>query len=202
MGKKDPRIDTYIAEAGEFGPLLTHLRKLIHQACPEITETIKWRSPFFLHQGIVCNMAAFKAHCSFGFWRWREIFIDDPKMAETFKMGMGNFGRLTKRADLPSDAEIISMVKTAAALNEKPAKGPRVPKSAPKPVLVPKVLQEALAKKPKAKAVFDGFSNTNRREYADWIAEAKTDETRDRRLATTIAQLLEGRTRHWKYQHC
>lgn len=200
MAKKDPRVDAYIAEAGDFAPLLRHLRDLIHRAAPDIEETIKWNSPFFLHKGIVCNMAAFKAHCAFGFWRWREVFIGDEKMAETFKMGRGNFGRLTSRAQLPSDATLLKIIKTAVALNESPTGAARVPKSKPKALVIPKELSAALKKSAKAKAVFDAFSVTNRREYAEWIAEAKTEETRVRRLETTVAQLLEGKTRNWKYQ--
>ncbi len=201
MGKKDPRVDEYIAEAGQFTPLLAHLRSLIHKACPDIEETIKWSAPFFLHKGIVCSFAAFKHHASFGFWRWRAVFKDEAARLASSEMAMGNYGRLTSMADLPSDKEVISRIKIAVGLNDDPSPPPRVPKRAPKPVIVPKALAAALKKVPKAKAAFEAFAPSHRREYADWIAEAKTDETRERRVATAIEQLSAGKSRHWKYQN-
>ncbi len=66
----DPRIDAYIAKSVPFAqPIMEHCRALIHEACPEVTETIKWGMPSFEYKGILCGFAAFKAHCSFGFWK-------------------------------------------------------------------------------------------------------------------------------------
>src|SRR5262245_28718851 len=106
MPKKDPRIDASIAQSGDFAkPILTHLRKLIHTACPDVTETIKWGMPFFEYKGQLCNMAAFKAHCSFGFWKGELLFGRKPGGAED--EGMGYFGKLTKLSDLPADKVLI-----------------------------------------------------------------------------------------------
>ncbi|HEY1251603.1 MAG TPA: YdeI/OmpD-associated family protein [Thermoanaerobaculia bacterium] len=192
MIKKDPRIDAYIAKSADFAkPILKKLRAVVHEGCPDAVETIKWGSPSFEHHGMLCGMAAFKAHCAFGFWN-RALKIPGKGGA------MGQFGSLRSVADLPSDAVLVGYVKEAARLNETGQKvGPL--RKAKKPLAVPKALTAALAKKPKAKSHFAAFSPSQKREYSEWILEAKTDATRDRRLATAIEWIGEGKPRMWKY---
>ncbi|HXB94209.1 MAG TPA: DUF1801 domain-containing protein, partial [Puia sp.] len=176
MPATDKRIDAYIAKSADFAkPILTHLRQLVHKACPDATETVKWGMPFFEYSGaILCNMAAFKQHCSFGLWN--APLLKDPEgiLHVKDKNAMGQFDRITSLKDLPSDKILIAYLKEAAQLNEKGIKKP-VAKKAPKPELpVPPELAAALKKNKKAKTMFDDFSPSHRREYIEWITEAKT----------------------------
>ena len=197
MGTRDPRIDAYIAKSADFAqPILTHLRDVVHASCPEVVETMKWSSPFFDYHGPLCNMAAFKAHVGFGFWKGA-LVVDS--IASTDEPSAGQFGRITSLKDLPSKSQLAAYIKKAAKLNEEGVATPKVKK--PKPELpVPEALVTALAKNKKARAVFDGFSPSQKREYSEWIADAKSDETRARRLEQAIEWISEGKTRNWKYQ--
>lgn len=195
---RDPRVDAYIASRNDFAkPILDHLRALIHARVPSADEGIKWSMPFFSYGGRpLANMAAFKAHASFGFWNRREM--------PTGKEGeaMGQLGRLTDLASMPPDAEINRMIDDAVAMIDagvKPARAVRAPKPEAE---VPAMLAAALAKDDVASAKWDAFSPSCRREYCEWIAEAKRDETRATRVAKTIAQAREGRKLHWKYENC
>ena len=200
MGKKDPRVDAYIAKSPDFArPLLTHLRRLIHAACPAIEETTKWRAPFFTHDGIVCGVAAFKQHCTLMFWN-KEMRKALTKLGVA-EEAWGQFGRLTTIDDLPNDAALKRLISRAAELNESGAKAPAAPRSKPKKKLtVPADLRAALKKNKRASATFEGFSYTNKKEYIEWITEAKRPETRAKRLATTVEWLAAGKKRNWKYQ--
>jgi uncharacterized protein YdeI (YjbR/CyaY-like superfamily) len=204
MGLKDPRIDKYISGSAEFArPILSHLRKLVHAACPDVEETLKWGMPSFLHKGILCGMAAFKEHCSFGFWKHDLLFGNDRPAQKRAAEAMGSFGRITKRTDMPNDAELLRLLKEAVRLNDEGIK--RETKPRPKgnrELVVPDDLTAALKKNKQAKAAFDGFSYSHRKEYVEWITEAKREETRNRRLATTVQWLSKGKPRHWKYENC
>lgn len=198
MGKRDPRIDDYIREAAPFArPVLRHLRRIVHEAAPGIEETIKWRFPHFVQGGIVCSMAAFKAHCSFGFWKGRHVLGSELAQGED---AMGQFGRITRIEDLPPEEALIGWVRKAVELNAKgpAARSPAARKPA-RPVVVPAPLKRALEASPAARATFRALSPSQRREYAEWIAGAKHEETRDRRIRTAIEWLAEGKPRNWKY---
>jgi uncharacterized protein YdeI (YjbR/CyaY-like superfamily) len=196
MGTRDPRIDAYIAKSAPFArPILEKLRELVHRGVPGVVETLKWSAPAFDHHGPLAQMAAFKAHCTFGFWKGALV-------TETAKEGeaMGQFGRIGSLADLPPDQVIVEHARKAAALNEGGVKLER-PQRRPKPEIpVPSDLAAALKRNAKARATFEGFSPSHRREYLEWIVEAKTSDTRARRLATTLEWLAEGKPRNWKYQ--
>jgi hypothetical protein len=195
MPTKDKRVDAYIAAAPDFAkPILVHIRAVVHEGCPEIEETIKWGFPNFEHKGILCNMAAFKAHVSLGFWK-HKLVMGTARPED----GMGSLGRLTAMSDLPSRRQLVALVKKAAELNEQGIKPVR-PKKAPKaPLPTPPALAAALAKNKKARAAFDAFPPGHRREYIQWIVEAKTDATRDRRIAQAVEWMAEGKARNWKY---
>jgi len=200
MPHLDPRVDAYIARAADFAkPVLKELRARIHAACPEAEETLRWSAPHFLYHGkILCSFAAFKQHAAFGFWHRKELFgegADDT--------AMGQFGRITSLADLPTKAATRALVKKAMALidGDTPAQPARVRTRKPPPE-VPADLAAALKKNRAARTSFEGFSNTSRREYCDWISEAKQEATRARRLATALEWLAEGKTRNWKYDKC
>jgi len=198
MATKDPRIDAYIAKSADFAkPILKHLRKVVHAGWPQVQETIKWSMPHFDHKGVMCGMAAFKEHCAFGFWK-ADLILDRDKQAE--KAGMGSFGCIKSLKDLPAEKTLIGYVKKAASLNEAGIKAPgRTQPKKRKPLSMPDDLTTALKKNAKARKTFEDFSPSHRREYIEWITEAKREETRQQRLARTIAWLVEGKARNWKY---
>lgn len=197
MGTRDARVTRYIEKAAPFArPILTHIRDVVHAACPEVEETMKWRMPSFVYHGILGNMAAFKQHATFGFWKGSLVF-DSDKAREA----MGTFGRLTSVADLPSKRELTGYIRKAMALNAEGVKAPPKRTARPKPPLrTPPDLGAALRKHAKARATWEGSSPSHRREYVEWITEAKRPETRARRIATTVEWLAEGRSRNWKYE--
>lgn len=199
MPKTDPRIDAYIEKSADFArPVLVHLRKLIHAACPDVTETLKWSMPSFEYKGILCDFAAFKAHCTFGFWK--QSLMESDAFPRN-KTAMGSFGRITSLKDLPSDKVMIGLIHQAMELNEKGVKVKKTP-AAKKDLIVPDDLNKALTKNKKARAQFDKISYSHKKEYVEWITEAKTEPTRLKRLATTIEWLAEGKGRNWKYEKC
>jgi uncharacterized protein YdeI (YjbR/CyaY-like superfamily) len=193
MANKDPRVDAYIKKAQPFArPVLTHLRKLVHKTRPDMEESIRWGSPFFDHKGMVCFMAAFKTHAVFGFWKGKLLFGKEHKGA------MGHFGRLTSVRDLPSDKQMIGYVRKAAELNERGLKRKRPARGTQK-VTVPADLKAALAKNAKAGKTFENFSYSHKKEYVDWITDAKREETRTKRLKLAIQWLAQGKPQNWKY---
>jgi uncharacterized protein YdeI (YjbR/CyaY-like superfamily) len=194
MGRRDPRVDVYIEGSAPFArPILKHLRAVVHAACPEVIEDLKWRMPTFMHHGIMCGMGAFKAHCIFGFWK-RSLVLGGAH-----ENPMSQFGRLTTLADLPSKKVLTAYVKKAARLNEEGVKKPRPAKAAPKKVVIPKDLAAALARRAAARRSFEQFPPSHKREYVEWIEGAKREETRERRLATAIDQIAAGKPQNWKY---
>ena len=198
MGTRDPRVDAYIAKSADFAqPILRHLRETVHEACPEVEETMKWSSPHFMYHGMLAGMAAFKHHCAFGFWKGKLIVGTNGGSADR---AMGQFGRIEKLSDLPPRKVLHDYIRQAMELNETGTKVPaRGKATAPRRVVVPADVSAALAKNRKAKGTFDGFSPSHRREYIEWITEAKTDETRQRRLKQAIEWMAEGKPRNWKY---
>ena len=195
----DPRIDAYIAKAQPYArPILEHVRERVHAVLPEVEETLKWSAPAFTLGGkIVLIVAAFKAHTAINFWRGQELRGDSANAD-----AMGQFGRIASVDDLPPDAELDRLIRQAAEL-AKTAPAPRKTKHAPKPA--PELHPEfsaALAKAPEAKATLDAFPPSAQRDYFEWIAEAKQDATRQKRIATAVEWLEEGKRRHWNYQNC
>jgi len=205
----DPKVDAYIEKAQPFAqPILTHLRKLLQKGCPEVEEAIKWGHPFFLYRGtILGHMAAFKQHCSFGFWG-EEIGATLREAKVVQDGGMGSLGKITSVKDLPSEKEMLGWIRQSSALidsgehtsimagRNKVAKAPKpAPKSSPE-------FAAALKKNKKASVVFEAFSPSCKREYVEWIAEAKREETRDKRIAQAVEWIAEGKQRNWKYQNC
>ncbi len=201
MLKQDRRIDAYIAKAAPFAQtILQHIRKLVHKACPDITETMKWSFPHFEYKGVVCSMAAFKQHCAFGFWK-ASIMKDPNKIMQIKDRGaMGHFDRITSIKDLPSDKIMIAYIKEAVLLNENGVKLPTKTKTVQKEIVVPSDIITALKKNAKAKKVFEAFSPSHKKEYIEWITEAKTEPTRIKRLNTMLEWLEEGKDRNWKYK--
>lgn len=196
--KTDPRIDAYIAGRADFArPILAHLRAMIHEACPEAEETLKWGMPSFIWRGkILASMAAFKAHATFGYWNDAMLGEDEKN-----RSAMGQFGRLTGIGDLPPRATLIALTRQSMALIESGAKPPRATAKKP-PLEVPRDMRAAIDANPAARATFDAFPPGCRREYVEWVTEAKREETRTKRLAQTVEWLAEGKRRNWKYENC
>lgn len=198
MASKDRRIDAYIAKSGKFAqPILKHLREVVHDACPEVEETMKWSLPHFDYKGMMCAMAAFKQHCTFGFWKG-SLIVDRSGRSVA---AMGQFGRITALSDLPSKKVLAGYVRAAAKLNDEGVKVVRAKPKAKKPLSVPADLEAALGlkKNRRAQASFEGFSPSQKREYIEWITESKREETRERRLNQAIEWMSEGKIRNWKY---
>ena len=204
MGARDPRIDTYIDASAPFArPILTHIRDVVHEACPDVEETLKWRFPHFMYRGMLCSMASFKKHCAFGFWKGALVFGEQSSASDD---AMGQFGRIESLDDLPSKAILTGYIRKAMHLNEEgvsktkpdatPAKSGAKTK---KPVAVPNDLQSALRRNSAARTAFANFSPSQQRDYIEWLTEAKREETRKRRLETAVKWISEGKTRNWKY---
>jgi hypothetical protein len=205
----NPRIDAYIAKSKPFAqPILHHIRALVHKACPGAVETIKWSRPFFEYKGVILgNMSAFKEHCSFGFWG-EEIaaVLREGKLLQPD--AMGSLGRLTCPEDLPADKQMLGLLRQAAAFVDSGqytspiAARNRVVKAPQPAVEAPPEFTKALKANKKAAAVYAAFSPSCKREYVEWIADAKRAETRDKRISTAIEWISEGKQRNWKYQNC
>jgi uncharacterized protein YdeI (YjbR/CyaY-like superfamily) len=199
MGKRDPRIDDYIAKSSGFAkPILTRLRELIHTACPEVEETLKWRNPSFMHNGLLCGIAAFKQHCVIGFWK--DAILFDRKNPTAKPCGIPD--RITNVTELPSDKVLLGYIIEAARLNDEGIKVPKAKSKPKKDLVVPNDLVSALKKNKKAQSTFEDFSYSHKKEYVEWITEAKREETRAQRLVTAVAWLAEGKARNWKYERC
>ena len=203
MPTKDKRIDAYIAKAQPFAqPILKHLRILVHKGCPEVEETIKWGMPSFDYKGPFCSMAAFKQHAVFGFWKSK--LLKDPKgyLGERSIDGgdaMGNFGRIADLTDLPPDNVIIGLITQAKKLNDDEVKIPVASKKKKQKLIIPGYFLTSMKKNNKAFATFKAFSYSHKKEYVEWITEAKTEETRQKRLETAIEWMSLGKSRNWKY---
>jgi uncharacterized protein YdeI (YjbR/CyaY-like superfamily) len=203
----DPRVDVYIAESRPFAqPLLSHLRKLVHKACPGVVETIKWSRPFFEYKGVIlANMSAFKEHCSFGFWG-EEISAVLRDLRVLQPDAMGSLGRLTRIEDLPNNKQMLDLLgKAASFINSGQYTSPiaarhKVAKALAPAVEAPPEFTRALKANKKASAAFAAFSPSCKREYVEWIAEAKRAETREKRIITAIDWISDGKQRNWKYQ--
>ncbi|MCR2834033.1 YdeI/OmpD-associated family protein [Parerythrobacter lacustris] len=194
MGK-DKRVDDYIAKAGAFArPILIELRARIHRALPDAEEGIKWGMPHFMVRGKnVAGIAAFKAHCAL-------VIHGEGQQGDA----LGGYGRIASIDDMPPESELVAAIKNAVERVEthgsattgrdKPAPKPEIP--------MPDDFAAVLADNPQAKAAFDGMAPSHRREYLEWITGAKRAATREKRMATAIEWLAEGKKRNWKYENC
>ena len=205
MPNTDPRIDKYIEKKADFAkPILKHIRELVHKACPDAEETMKWGMPYFEYAGsILCAMAAFKEHCTFLFWK-ASLMKDPEKIFQiTDREAMGHFGRISSLKDLPPEKTLIAYIKEAAQLNEENIKLPPRKKTVEANELeTPSDLSAALKKNKKALGEFDRFPPGKKKEYILWLTDAKTEATRTKRLETAVEWISEGKSRNWKYEKC
>ena len=202
MTKKDKRVDAYIEKAQDFAkPILNHLRSVVHKASGDIVETIKWGMPYFEYNGkMLCGIASFKEHCAFVF-RLGGLMKDPKGLMEraSERTGMGHFGKIRGLKDLPSEKVLIEYVKEAIALTDGGAKIPDTKAAGAKEISVPEDFMKLLKKNKASCEAFDKFSYSRKKEYVEWIMEAKTPETRNKRMATAVEWIAEGKGRNWKY---
>ena len=193
MPKQDPRVDAYIAKSADFArPILKRIRRLVYAACPDVTETIKWNVPFFVRNGNLAAMPAFKRHCALIFWKGKLVFGKGDQRK--------NFRRITSPTDLPGDKILLGYIRQAVALDEAGVKAPRLKPKVKKKVVVPDYFLAALKKNKKALTLFEKFSPSCQREYVEWIIEAKREDTRAKRIKTAVQWIAAGKSRNWKYQ--
>jgi uncharacterized protein YdeI (YjbR/CyaY-like superfamily) len=203
MSTRDARVDRYIEKSAEFAkPILNHIRELVHSVCPDVEETVKWGFPHFMYKGILCSMASFKQHCAVGFWKGALVFQAIPGVKKRENAAMGHLGRITTIADLPDRRTLTRCIIEAVHLNETGTKLPPKPKPPRKELVVPDDLAAGLKKNKKALATFAGFTYSHRKEYIQWITAAKTEATRAKRLKTALDWMVDGKSRHWKYENC
>ncbi|MEO8069806.1 MAG: YdeI/OmpD-associated family protein [Acidobacteriota bacterium] len=198
MPRKDPRIDAYIRRAAPFAqPILTHLRRVVHEGCPDVEEDLKWSFPHFDYKGMLCSMAAFKQHARLGFWKGALLAQQGlPKGDET---ALAHFGHITCLADLPGDKALLRIVRAAAKLNDD---GVRIERTKPiksVDIPVPDAFMTRLRADQTVMTAFEALSPSHRREYVDWIVEAKTGATSTRRIDTALEWIAHGKSRNWKY---
>jgi len=201
MGKREKNVDAYIMKSADFAqPILEHLRDIVHKACPGVEEKIKWGAPHFEYKGMMCGMAAFKQHCAFGFWK--AALMEDKILMENAKSerAMGHLGRITTLKDLPSNKTLIGYIHEAMKLNEAGIKVEKRKPAAPKDLTMSAYFTKALNKNKIALQNFKKFSPSGKKEYVEWLEEAKTEETRNKRLTTAVEWIAEGKTRNWKYK--
>lgn len=200
MSSKLNAIDLYIDKAADFAkPVLEHFRNLVHKACPQVEEKMKWSAPHFDYKGsMMCSMAAFKQHCAIGFWK-AAVMQDKYKLFNA-EEAMGHLGRIASLKDLPSDKILLAYIKEAVKLNDEEVKLPsRSKKPETKPIETPAYFLAALKKNKSAQKNFEAFSPSHKKEYNEWIIEAKTEETRIKRMQQAVEWIAEGKSRHWKY---
>ena len=164
---------------------------------------MKWSRPFFLYKGIIlCNMAAFKAHCSLGIWGAEAAATlgADGVLSDG---GMGSFGRITSLEDLPPRKQLVGYIRHAASLIDQGKRTQSLParqRVAKPEIPIPEAFAAALAKDAAISERFGALSASCRREYCEWIAGAKRSDTRNSRVATAMLWIAEGKSRNWKYE--
>jgi uncharacterized protein YdeI (YjbR/CyaY-like superfamily) len=200
MPTKDKRVDAYIEKSADFAkPILREFRAIVHEGCPDVEETIKWSMPFYMYKGMLCHMAAFKEHCAFGFVKAGLILdSEDNKSSEA----MGQLGRIKSIKDLPSRKTLIGYVRKAVALHDEGIPSRPKAKGKKKELIIPDYFMAAVKKNKKALASFEAFPYSKKKDYVEWVTEAKSDETRGHRLKTSVEWLSEGKSRNWKYEKC
>jgi uncharacterized protein YdeI (YjbR/CyaY-like superfamily) len=200
MAQLNKKVTEYISNSGDFAQeIMEHLRQIIHESCPDAEEDIKWGTPHYSYKGDhLCMMAGFKNHCSFSLYKAE--FMKDNEIILSVKAGkkFGYMDKLKSISDLPSKKILISLIKEAMTINEKGIKKEKPVSDKPKVIETPDYLTQKLSTDPKAKEIFENKSNSFRKEYIVWISDAKTDETRQKRLDEAMEWIAEGKSRFWK----
>lgn len=193
-----PDVDLYIQQAAPFArPVLSHLRQLVHQTLPAVREEIKWGMPFFCLQHNLCFMAAFKAHCGFGFWRADALGLIAAPTGRV--KGMGQFGKIVDLGDLPADLVLQQLLLRSATLAATPAASLPRQKKPQVALPMPVAFADALQQHPNATAYFQQLTIAQQNDYIEWFTTAKTAVTQQKRLETSLLWLAEHKARNCKY---
>jgi uncharacterized protein YdeI (YjbR/CyaY-like superfamily) len=193
MPTTDKRIDAYIAKAPDFArPILTRVRALVHEACPDCEETLKWGHPTFMYHGILCGMIAFKESALLHFWKGQALEVDGRGANDVFV-------KVKDVKELPPKKTVIAYIKRAMTLNEEGTPLPKRPAKPKNELAMPDEFMAAIRQNKKALAAYEKFSPSHKREYIEWIVDAKREETRGKRIAQAVEWMAEGKPRNWKY---
>ncbi|SEW41674.1 Uncharacterized conserved protein YdeI, YjbR/CyaY-like superfamily, DUF1801 family [Chryseobacterium wanjuense] len=201
MEKYDTKVDEYIEKSPDFAkPILQYLRETIHEVCPDAEEAIKWKFPTFMYKGkILCSITSFKQYCSMGFWLHGEMKTIKELETNAEKSSMFSLGKITKMEDLPAKPLLKKAILEAMELTDM---GVTMKKAVPSKTEtpIPDYFKEVLQHNKKAWEVFEKGSPSFRKEYINWITEAKTEATRNKRMEQAIEWISEGKGRNWKYE--
>lgn len=201
MEKYNPLVDEYIEKSPDFSkPILNYIREIVHEFCTDAEEAIKWKFPTFMYKGkILCSMVSFKAYCSMGFWLHGEMQTIKNLETDVEKTNMFSLGKITKLEDLPSKPQLKKIILEAMELTDM---GVKLKKAAPTKTetAVPDEFQNVLDQNKKVLEIFQKASPSFRKEYINWITEAKTETTRNKRMEQAIEWISEGKGRNWKYE--
>lgn len=200
MENYNTKVDEYIEKSQDFAkPILHYIREIVHAICPDTEEAIKWKFPTFMYKGkILCSMVSFKQYCSLGFWLHDEMKTLKNIETDVEKTNMFSLGKIMKIEDLPSKPLLKKMILEAMELTDM---GVTLKKASPSKTEteVPDYFQNALQHNKKASEIFIKGSPSFRKEYINWITEAKTEATRNKRMEQAIEWISEGKARNWKY---
>jgi uncharacterized protein YdeI (YjbR/CyaY-like superfamily) len=201
MRKYNPLVDEYIEKSQDFAkPILNYIREIVHECYPEIEEAIKWKFPTFMYKGkILCSMVSFKQYCSMGFWLHDEMQTIKNLETDVEKTNMFSLGKITKLDDLPSAPQLKKIILEAMELTDM---GVKLKKAAPlsTAIEIPEYFKNSLNQNKKALEVFEKASPSFRKEYINWIVDAKTETTRNKRMEQALEWIVEGKGRNWKYE--
>ncbi|MEO9802317.1 MAG: YdeI/OmpD-associated family protein [Reichenbachiella sp.] len=194
------KIDAYLTTvSSEHRPVLELIRKTVNAVDDRIQEDWKWRAPCFSLEGLVCWFVAFKSHVGLNFFKGALIEDIHNAFVESEDEDKGNRMIHFKSIDEVKVKVIQDYVKQAVLLNEQ---GIKIDFPKRKTLETPDYLIEALNKNKKAKDVFESFTDAQRKDYIEWLVEAKREETRNKRMTQAIEWIAEGKTRNWKYMNC
>lgn len=199
MSNHNKKVDEYIFKMADFAkPILTHLRQIIFETCPDVEEDIKWGIPHYGYKGDhLVMMAGFKQHCSFSLYKAE--LMKDKMIQESVKAGkkFGYMDKVKDLSELPNKKVLTAYIKEAMELNSSGISKPKVVKEKVE-VVAPKEFIEALEQDKIAFSVYESKSPSFRKNYIIWIADVKTDETRQKRITQSLEWIREGKDRFWQ----
>lgn len=198
MNEASENITAYIEKATpEFKEVMIALRSVLNNPNFDIKEDWKWGAPNFNNEGMICWLAHFRNHVGMNFFKGT-LIKDKYNLFTHYREEKGN--RQLKFSDINQiiPEQIEYYIEEAIKLNQENIKV--VKKEID--TSLPLDLETELNNNPKAKMFFESLAPSYKRDYIEWIEEAKREATRTKRLATTMEWLSEGKKKNWKYENC